>query len=86
LCIAAAARQPQRCWCHKTANVLNKLPKGEQPRAKEALQQIWMAATRADALRAFHLFVKTYDANPPIPGPALRAAVDRQRANETGRD
>jgi transposase-like protein len=55
----------QRCWCHKTANVLNKLPKGEQPRAKEALQQIWMAATRADALRAFDLFEKTYDAKFP---------------------
>jgi transposase-like protein len=55
----------QRCWCHKTANVLNKLPKGEQPRAKEALQQIWMAATRADALRAFDLFVKTYEAKYP---------------------
>jgi transposase-like protein len=55
----------QRCWCHKTANVLNKLPKGEQPRAKEALQQIWMAATRADAQRAFDLFVKTYEAKFP---------------------
>lgn len=55
----------QRCWCHKTANVLNKLPKGEQPRAKEALQQIWMAATRADAHRAFDLFVKTYEAKFP---------------------
>ena len=45
---------------HKTANVLNKLPKREQPRAKEALHQIWMAATRAKAEEAFDAFVETY--------------------------
>lgn len=55
----------QRCWCHKTANILNYLPKGEQPRAKEALHQIWMAATRTDARRAFDLFVATYEAKYP---------------------
>ena len=55
----------QRCWCHKTANVLNCLPKGEQPRAKEALHQIWMAATRDDACRAFDLFLATYGAKYP---------------------
>ena len=55
----------QRCWCHKTANVLNHLPKGEQPRAKDALHQIWMAATRDDALRTFELFVRTYEAKYP---------------------
>ena len=33
----------QRCWVHKTANVLNKLPKSVQPRAKQHLQDIWMA-------------------------------------------
>jgi len=36
----------QRCWVHKTANVLDKLPKRLQPAAKEQLHQIWMAATR----------------------------------------
>ena len=59
------ATTSQRCWCHKTANVLNKLPKGEQPRAKDALHQIWMAGKRDDAQRAFDLFVKTYDAKFP---------------------
>jgi len=39
----------QRCWVHKTANVLNKLPKTSQPKAKDALHQIWMAETREDA-------------------------------------
>jgi len=55
----------QRCWCHKTANVLNNLPKAEQPHAKDALKQIWLAATREKAHRAFDLFVKTYEAKYP---------------------
>ena len=38
----------QRCWVHKTANVLNKLPKGQQAKAKAALHEIWMAESRAD--------------------------------------
>src|SRR6185503_5606092 len=40
----------QRCWVHKSANVLNKLPKSQQESAKRALQEIWMAATKAQAL------------------------------------
>jgi len=50
----------QRCWVHKTANVLNKLPKSQQPKAKRALQEIWMAATKNDALVAFDAFVETW--------------------------
>jgi len=50
----------QRCWVHKTANVLNKLPKSQQPKAKSALQEIWMAETKKDALAAFDGFVETY--------------------------
>ena len=50
----------QRCWVHKTANVLNKLPKRSQPKAKAALQAIWMAATRRDAEQAFDAFITTY--------------------------
>ena len=50
----------QRCWVHKTANVLNKLPKGAQEKAKSALHQIWMAATREDAYKAFDGFLATY--------------------------
>jgi putative transposase len=55
----------QRCWVHKTANVLDKLPKRLQPHAKEKLHEIWMAATRADADRAFDLFLQTYEAKYP---------------------
>ena len=50
----------QRCWVHKTANVLNKLPKSQQPKAKRALQEIWMAETKQDALAAFDAFVETW--------------------------
>ena len=50
----------QRCWVHKTANVLNKLPKSQQPKAKRALQDIWMAATRKDAEKAFDAFLTAY--------------------------
>ena len=50
----------QRCWVHKSANVLNKLPKSQQSKAKRALQDIWMAETRKDAALAFDAFVETY--------------------------
>src|SRR5271170_1630881 len=50
----------QRCWVHKTANILNKLPKSQQPRAKRMLQEISMAETRKDAHAAFDAFVETY--------------------------
>ena len=55
----------QRCWVHKTANVLNKLPKHLQPKAKSDLQQIWMADTRDDAHRAYATFVQTYEPKYP---------------------
>ena len=51
----------QRCWVHKTANVLNKLPKGQQPKAKRALQEIWMAETSKDAEAAFDAFIAAYE-------------------------
>lgn len=55
----------QRCWVHKTANILNKLPKKLQPTAKDALHQIWMADTRKAANDAFDQFITTYEAKYP---------------------
>jgi len=55
----------QRCWCHKTRNVLNALPKSGQPKAKQALQEIWRAETKAAAEHAFDVFVKTYEPKYP---------------------
>ena len=51
----------QRCWMHKAGNVLNALPKSTQPKAKQALHDIWQAETRKDANQAFDLFIKTYE-------------------------
>ena len=55
----------QRCWVHKTANVLNKVAKSVQPRLKEALQDIWMAETRDEAYKAFESCVKRFGAKYP---------------------
>jgi transposase-like protein len=55
----------QRCWVHKTANVLDKLPKALQPQAKQRLQAIWMAPDRQRAAMAFDLFIATYEAKYP---------------------
>jgi len=54
------ATRMQRCWVHKTANVLNKMPKSVQAKAKSMLHDIWMASTRKDAGEAFDLFVETF--------------------------
>ncbi|MCZ7648951.1 MAG: IS256 family transposase [Planctomycetota bacterium] len=62
---AFAKCRVQRCWVHKTMNVLNGLPKKLQPSAKEKLHQIWMAQTRKDAQAAFDAFVATYQAKHP---------------------
>lgn len=55
----------QRCWVHKTANVLNKVPKAMQVSVKKALQEIWMADSRQAANIAFDAFIETYEAKYP---------------------
>ena len=55
----------QRCWVHKTANVLDKLPKGSQPKAKRMLHDIYQAESRKEAEKAFDRFVATYQAKYP---------------------
>jgi len=55
----------QRCWVHKTANVLNYLPKSVQAKAKSMLHEIWMAESRADAETAFDRFIETFRAKYP---------------------
>lgn len=62
--IYPAARE-QRCWMHKTGNVLNYLPKALQPKAKSLLQQIWMAPTRQSAHTAFDHFIDIFAAKYP---------------------
>jgi transposase-like protein len=55
----------QRCWVHKTANILNYLPKSLQARAKAGLHDIWMADTKVNAEKAFASFVTNYGAKYP---------------------
>lgn len=59
------ATRVQRCWVHKMANVLNRLPKAVQAKAKRDLQAIWMAPTRKDAEHALDQFIVTYRAKYP---------------------
>jgi transposase-like protein len=55
----------QRCWVHKTSNVLDKMPRGSQAKAKRMLHDISLAETKADAEKAFDLFVGTYEVKYP---------------------
>jgi putative transposase len=57
--VYSSARE-QRCWVHTTANVLNKMPKSIQPKAKSMLHDIWMAETKLEAEKAFDLFLETF--------------------------
>ena len=70
------ATKHQRCWVHKTANVLDKLPKSQQPAAKAAIHEIWMSATEAEATKAFDRFVATYEAK----WPRAAACLEKDRA------
>jgi putative transposase len=66
----------QRCWVHKTLNVLDKLPKKEQPAAKSMLHEIWMSSTREDATKAFDRFMEVYQAK----WPRATACLEKDRA------
>ena len=59
------ATRQQRCWVHKTVNVLDKLPRGQGPSAKSMLHEIWMGATKEDAIKAMEKFAATYQAKYP---------------------
>jgi transposase-like protein len=65
----------QRCWVHKTANVLDRLPKRLQPHAKGMIHEIWMADTREAAQAAFDAFLATY--GPKYPQACECLAKDR---------
>ena len=84
-----ASTRPQRCalgplgpgfarasWVHKTANVLNALPKSQQQKAKSTLQNIWMAATKEAAEKSFDFFLESYEDKYPKATQCLRKARD----------
>jgi putative transposase len=55
----------QRCWVHKTVNILDKMARSQQPSAKSMLHEIWMSGTKEDAVKAFDQFVASYQAKYP---------------------
>jgi putative transposase len=67
----------QRCWVHRIANVLDKLPKRLQPRAKQALHAIMYAETRASAEREIGRFAQEYSAKYPKAVASLTVDQDR---------
>jgi transposase-like protein len=60
-----ATTKEQHCWVHKTANVLDELPKGGQSKAKGMLHEIYLADRREKADQAFDQFVEMYEAKYP---------------------
>ena len=70
------ATKQQRCWVHKTANVLNKVPKAVQPKLKERLQDIWMADTRKNAYKAFSSCIEQYE----LKFPAAMRCLEKDKA------
>ena len=55
----------QRCWVHKTANVLDKMPKSVQGRAKQLIHEMYLSPTRKAALAAYDQFISSYQAKYP---------------------
>ena len=66
----------QRCWVHKTVNVLDKLPKSQQAQAKKNLHEIWMSAIKEDAIKAFDRFIATYG----VKWPRAAECLEKDRA------
>jgi putative transposase len=71
------ATKEQRCWVHKLANVLDKLPKRLQPRAKSHLNEILSASTKVDAIEEVARFQAEYEAKYPKASACLTKDVDR---------
>lgn len=55
----------QRCWVHKTANILDKMPKKVQPKAKGMIHEMYMSPTKKDAIKAYDLFINTFESKYP---------------------
>ena len=66
----------QRCWVHKTANILDKLPRSMQAKAKSQIHDMYLAATRKEALKAYETFMELYEAKFPKACECLRTDRD----------
>jgi putative transposase len=67
----------QRCWVHKTANVLNKLPKSLQAKAKSDLHEIWMSPSKSEASSAIKYFAQVYGGKYPKAADCLLKDKDK---------
>jgi len=70
----------QRCWVHKTSNVLDKMPKSLQSKAKSMLHDIYLAPTKKDADNAFDIFIEEFDLKYPKAVDCLRKDRDELMA------
>jgi len=66
----------QRCWVHKTANILDKLPKNLHPQAKRHIHEMYLSPGRAKARKAYEEFLRLYDAKYPKACECLRKDLD----------
>jgi putative transposase len=62
----------QRCWVHKTANVLDRMPKSIQSKAKSMIHEMYMAATKQSALKAYDHFIESFEPKYPKAVECLR--------------
>lgn len=69
--------QQQRCWVHKTANILDKMPKSIQPNAKRMIHEMYMSPTKEKALKAYNEFLAHYSAK--YPGACKCLEKDREQ-------
>ena len=67
----------QRCWVHKTANILEKLPKNLQKQAKRMLQEIWMSDTKSNAFKAYKKFIDFFKIKYPKATECLEKDKDK---------
>jgi len=67
----------QRCWVHKTANILDKMSKSVQSHAKMLIHEMYMAPTKEKGIKAFNTFIKSYERKYPKACECLKKDKDR---------
>jgi len=72
----SAKTREQRCWIHKTVNVLDKLPRSVQPYAKKMIHEMYLSPTKEKALTAYRRFLSEYEAKYPKATECLRKDED----------
>ena len=63
--VYGTSTKEQRCWVHKTANILDKMPKSIQSKAKSMIHEMYMAETKKNALRTYDHFIEIFESKYP---------------------